>query len=136
MDEQAAPQTAAPILGVQFDLVDHRAVLYSIDAWRRRGERSYVTFTNPHSAMLCRSDEEMARAVAGAGLTLPDGMGIIMAAKLLGYENVGRVTGPSFMLELCDRGRRYGYRHCFCGGKGNRQPARACDPIYFRRCES
>jgi N-acetylglucosaminyldiphosphoundecaprenol N-acetyl-beta-D-mannosaminyltransferase len=51
-----------------------------------------------------------------AGMTLPDGIGIIIAAKLLGYSHNGRVTGPLLMLKLCDWGREYGYRHFFYGG--------------------
>ena len=49
-------------------------------------------------------------------MTLPDGVGIILAASLLGYKNYGRVTGPTLMLRLCDWGRGCGYKHYFYGG--------------------
>lgn len=49
-------------------------------------------------------------------MTLPDSVGVILAANLLGYKNYGRVTGPTLMLRLCDWGRKYGYRHYFYGG--------------------
>lgn len=104
------------ILGVRFDLADYAAVLETLYGWRETGKRSYVTITNPHSVLMCRRDEEMRRATDGAGLTLPDGVGIIWAAAILGYPHHGRVTGPTLMLRLCDEGRRLGLRHYFYGG--------------------
>jgi N-acetylglucosaminyldiphosphoundecaprenol N-acetyl-beta-D-mannosaminyltransferase len=59
----------------------------------------------------------MATAANHAGLTLPDGVGIILAANMLGYANKGRTTGPALMLNLCDWGREHGYRHYFFGGR-------------------
>ena len=105
------------ILGVPFDLVSLDEALTGIESWRRRGERKYVAFVNPHSVAMSRRDEGMRTAIEGAAMTLPDGTGVIVAAKLLGYPNAGRITGPSFMLACCDRGRRHGYRHFFCGGQ-------------------
>ncbi|HUU92132.1 MAG TPA: WecB/TagA/CpsF family glycosyltransferase [Phycisphaerae bacterium] len=104
------------ILGVKFDLIDYETVLTSIQQWRQAGERKYVTFANPHSVMLCQRDPAMRLATEGAGLTLPDGVGIILAAKLLRYPQRGRVAGPTLLLRLCDWGRQHGYRHYFYGG--------------------
>jgi len=58
----------------------------------------------------------MDRATRQAGMVLPDGAGIIMAANILGYTHSGRATGPALMLKLCDWGRQKGYRHFFYGG--------------------
>ena len=104
------------ILGIDFDLVDYHSVLETILRWRSDRKRSYIVVTNPHSVLLCRRDRQMAHATAAAGLTLPDGVGIIIAASLLGRNHNGRVTGPTLMLKLCDWGRRYGFRHYFYGG--------------------
>jgi N-acetylglucosaminyldiphosphoundecaprenol N-acetyl-beta-D-mannosaminyltransferase len=104
------------ILGVKFDLIDYDTVLAAIQQWRQAGERRYATLTNPHSVMLCQRDPAMRRATEGAGLTLPDGVGIVLAAKLLRYPQCGRVAGPTLLLRLCDWGRQHGYRHYFYGG--------------------
>lgn len=128
IDSQRAPAIAAPserkapvghqgdILGVTFDLPSCEQALARIESWRRRGERRYVTFCNPHSVVMSRRDEQLARAFRHAGMTLPDGTGIIVAAGLLGYRHHGRITGPSFMLACCDWGRQHGFRHYFYGG--------------------
>jgi N-acetylglucosaminyldiphosphoundecaprenol N-acetyl-beta-D-mannosaminyltransferase len=110
-------QQQAEILGVAFDLVSREHALARIESWRQTGRREYVTFSNPHSVMMARRDRHLARAFDQAGMTLPDGAGIIVAADLLGHRHHGRITGPSFMLACCDRGRQHGYRHYFCGGR-------------------
>lgn len=104
------------VLGVRFDFVDYGQAVAAVDRWRRTGQRRYVTFTNPHSVMLTRRDARMREATSQAAMTLPDGVGVIMAARLLGYRSRGRVTGPALMLKLCDQGRLHGYRHYFYGG--------------------
>jgi N-acetylglucosaminyldiphosphoundecaprenol N-acetyl-beta-D-mannosaminyltransferase len=105
------------ILGVRFDLIGYAEAVAAIHRWRQAKQRKYVTVANPHSLMLCRRDPEMKRAMAGAALTLADGVGIAIAARLLGWGNGRRATGPALMLALCDWGRRHGYRHYFYGGR-------------------
>jgi N-acetylglucosaminyldiphosphoundecaprenol N-acetyl-beta-D-mannosaminyltransferase len=116
MKDKVLYKKKADILKIGFDLITYEAVIDAIQHWRANGEFHYVTITNPHSVMLCHRDEQMQEATAGASLTVPDGVGIIIAANILGYESKGRVTGPTLMLKLCDWGRKYGYRHFFYGG--------------------
>ncbi len=109
-------QNKRDILQVKFDLVAYNAALETIDQWKQTGQRQYVTITNPHSVLLCHRDRQMGQATRQAGMILPDGTGIILAARLLGYSHNGRATGPMLMLKLCDWGRQKGYRHFFYGG--------------------
>ena len=104
------------ILSVNFDLIDYRQVLDTILGYKVSNRRELVTITNPHSVLLCHRDEKMMQATQSAGLVLPDGAGIILAANILGYKNLGRITGPNLMLKLCDWGREKGLRHFFYGG--------------------
>jgi len=106
----------ALILGVEFDLVHYVHALETIEHWRGSGQRHFVTFTNGRGVILSSRDRHFRRALARATLTLPDGIGIILAAKLFGYAENGRVTGPSFMLQLSEWGCPRGYRHFFYGG--------------------
>lgn len=94
----------------------HYEVFARIHDWHCRGEHGCVQLLNPHSVMLCHRDFAMLRAAQHASLTLPDGMGVILAARLLGLPERGRVTGPTLMLRLCDWGRQHHYRHFFYGG--------------------
>jgi N-acetylglucosaminyldiphosphoundecaprenol N-acetyl-beta-D-mannosaminyltransferase len=103
------------ILNVDFDLIDYEQTVKIVSEWRQMGKRAYITITNPHSVLMCHRDEKMRKATACAGLSLPDGTGIIWAANILGYKHHGRVTGPTLMLSLSDLGRRHGFRHYFYG---------------------
>src|SRR4051812_7537177 len=112
----ATQWTKANIAGVPFDFVPQRQVMDEVEQWRRARRRDYIVLTNPHSVMLCRRDPRMRNATHGAGLTLPDGVGVVLAAKLLGYGRRHRVTGPALMLQLCNDARPLGFRHFFYGG--------------------
>jgi N-acetylglucosaminyldiphosphoundecaprenol N-acetyl-beta-D-mannosaminyltransferase len=104
------------IVDIEFDFLLQDEVIHVIDTWHRAGRRDYVVLTNPHSAMMCRRDGQMREATTTAGLTLPDGVGVVLGAKLLGHGRRHRVTGPALMLALCDQGQARGYRHFFYGG--------------------
>jgi len=104
------------IAGVDFDFLLKSEIPGIIDRWRRAGRRGYVTLTNPHSVMLCRRDQEMRHATSQATITLPDGVGIVLGARLLGHGRRHRCTGPAMMLEICDKGRELDLSHYFYGG--------------------
>ena len=127
MDAEPAGQRRY-IRNVGFDLVNYQDVVETLQMWRRRGHRGYVTLVNPYSVELSSRDEGMLDALRQSGLALPDGVGIICAARLLGYPNQGRVTGPTLMLHLCDGLRRHGYRHLLLGGADG-TPQRLADRL-------
>lgn len=116
VQSRSVPLTQYSILGVRFSLPSYSDVLEGILEWREQDDRRYITMTPPYSVLMCHRDSVLRRSTDGAALTLPDGVGIILAARLLGYPHHGRVTGPTLMLKLCDRGREYGMRHFFYGG--------------------
>lgn len=104
------------IRGIPFDLIDFDQAIQTVHHWKISGQRKYGCFVNPHSVQLGQSDPEMKWAIHNSDLSLPDGVGVILAAKILRYPNCSRVAGPSFMLNLCDWGRQHQYRHFFYGG--------------------
>jgi N-acetylglucosaminyldiphosphoundecaprenol N-acetyl-beta-D-mannosaminyltransferase len=107
----------AEIAGVDFDLIDVQRVLRSIRHWRGSGRQGLISLVNPHSVLECRRDSEMHNAIRHSTLVLPDGIGIILGAKILSYAHSGRVSGPELLLYICDEGRRYGLTHYFYGGE-------------------
>lgn len=104
------------VAGVPFDFVTKAQVLQTIEHWRRDGQRRYIVVNNPNAVMWCHRDPRMMRATLNAGIALPDGVGVILAALLMGLYRRHRVAGPPLMLYLCDHGRALGYRHYFYGG--------------------
>lgn len=116
MEDQMFQTRRHDILKIRFDFITHEIVMKTIEEWHKTGQHRYVVFTNPHSVLLCHRDEQMLQATLKADMVLPDGIGILLAARLLGYHHYGRATGPTLMLKLCDWGRKHGYRHFFYGG--------------------
>jgi len=106
----------ADFLGVPIDFVSPREALHEIVGWRRVGKRGYITLVNPHSVLACSRDAHMRSAILNSDLVVPDGVGITIAARLLGYGPTQRVPGPCLILEICDSGRVHGLRHFFYGG--------------------
>jgi len=112
----AAARRVFPIAGVGFDLVTPQMVLDTVLRWKVLDTRHSIALVNPHSVLLCQRDPKMRAAISRSGLTLPDGAGIVLAARLLSYPHGGRVSGPELMLYLCDHGRAHQFRHYFYGG--------------------
>jgi N-acetylglucosaminyldiphosphoundecaprenol N-acetyl-beta-D-mannosaminyltransferase len=113
-DRREASPSRREILGIGIDFIDYDAAFATIHQWRVSGRRRFVVIETAADIHLSRDGVSLA-ASRLAGLNLPDGVGIVTAARLLGHPTRGRVTGPELMLRVCDRGRAHGYRHYLYG---------------------
>ena len=96
------------VLGVEFDNVTMaEAVERALELIAIR-ECRYVVTPNPEIVMLARENAELKRALAGAALVLPDGVGIVKGAAILGRPMKGKVPGIDFacgvMARLAEKG--------------------------------
>ena len=70
----------------------------------------YVVTPNPELVNTARADPAFREALNGADLVLPDGIGVVYAAKILGRPLKGRCPGIDFaaglMAEMAREGRR------------------------------
>ena len=95
------------ILGVGFDNVTMaEAVDKAVALMQRRG--AYAVTPNPEIILMSRRDAAFAKAVNSADLVLPDGIGDLYAAKILGTPLKERVCGsdifPLLLKYLDERG--------------------------------
>lgn len=94
------------ILGVRFDnLTLDEAARAGEDLLNREGFH-YVVTPNPEFILDARSDREFLHVLNRADLVLPDGVGVIYSAKILGAPLKERVPGIEFaqrMLAVLDR---------------------------------
>jgi N-acetylglucosaminyldiphosphoundecaprenol N-acetyl-beta-D-mannosaminyltransferase len=104
------------ILGIGFDCIECSQVLQQISRWHTEGQCRAISFVNPHSVIVALQDADMAKALQESSLILSDGIGIVLASRILGCSQVNRITGPGFMLKLCEWSQYYGYSHYFYGG--------------------
>jgi len=95
------------ILGIRFDnlTLDEMAAA-GIESLRRGGFHYAVT-PNPEFLLSAQKDPEFAEVLNGADLVMPDGVGVVYAAKILGTPLKERVPGVDFakrMAAWCAQG--------------------------------
>lgn len=105
------------ILGVAFDNTTmDEAVGRAMSLLEQEGPHLVVT-PNPEIVRLAQSDRDFAGLIAGADLVLPDGVGILYAAKILGRPLKARVPGVDFASALMDAMAKAGKRLFLLGAK-------------------
>jgi N-acetylglucosaminyldiphosphoundecaprenol N-acetyl-beta-D-mannosaminyltransferase len=94
------------VLGVRVDCVDMAGALSRIEAMVGEGGHNLVATVNPEFVMRARKDPEFARVLDAAALSLPDGSGVVWAARRRGCTMDRPVTGVDLippLAELCER---------------------------------
>ena len=88
------------VLGVGFDnFCMEDAVTYALELIEQR-KAAYVVTPNPEIVMMAQEHQELKDTIESADIVLPDGIGIIYGAKILGTPIQGRVPGIDFASEL------------------------------------
>ena len=95
-------------MGVSFDNLTMPEAVERGLALAQGGGYAYAVTPNPELVMMAEKDPDYAEVLAGAALTLADGVGVIYAAKMLGRPLKGRVPGVDFagnlMAEMAAKG--------------------------------
>ena len=105
------------ILGVGFDNITKEEAVEEALSLIDSGGTHYVVTPNPEIVEVCREREDVARAVNGADLVLPDGIGIIKGANMLGTPLRERVPGIEFAETLLARLAKTTHSVYFLGGQ-------------------
>ncbi len=95
----------AEVLGVRFDAVTMDEAVDRALALIQERRSAYVCTPNPEIVWLCRSDPALCAAIGAGDMTLPDGVGVVWASRVLGCPVPERVTGYDFLLALLARFR-------------------------------
>ena len=105
------------ILGVGFDDLTIDEAADRASALMEEGGFHYVVTPNPEMVDRARRDAPFRAVLNGADLVLPDGIGVVHAAKLLGRPLKGRVTGFDFACDMLDVLDEMGGRLYLLGAK-------------------
>jgi N-acetylglucosaminyldiphosphoundecaprenol N-acetyl-beta-D-mannosaminyltransferase len=76
-----------------------------------------VIAVNPEKVIRARQDPGLLAQLRTAGLLIPDGIGVVFAARILGLGRMKQVPGCELMPEICDLSARKGYRIYLLGGR-------------------
>jgi N-acetylglucosaminyldiphosphoundecaprenol N-acetyl-beta-D-mannosaminyltransferase len=89
------------ILGYRVTTAPAAVCIARILQWIAVGERGrYLVCANPHSLEVARGDGIFSEALRQADLVVPDGIGVVLASRLLGGEIRERITGSDIFLGL------------------------------------
>jgi N-acetylglucosaminyldiphosphoundecaprenol N-acetyl-beta-D-mannosaminyltransferase len=93
------------VCGVWFSALGLDSTVGLLADWSTRPTERVRWFAcvNPHSMELARRDSEFARAIGEADLVTADGIGIVLASRILGGTIRERVCGPDLFPMLCER---------------------------------
>lgn len=105
------------ILGYPITTMSKEGGVSQIVGWMERGEmRRYFVCANPHSLEVARTDSVFQEALKSADLSVPDGIGIVIASEILGGNIRQRVTGSDIFLGLSERlNKENKYAYFFLG---------------------
>lgn len=62
-----------------------------------------INTINPHSYVVAERNAAFKRSLQESDILLPDGIGIVYAARILKGQAIPRITGPDFHLHLLDK---------------------------------
>jgi N-acetylglucosaminyldiphosphoundecaprenol N-acetyl-beta-D-mannosaminyltransferase len=103
------------VLGVHVSTIDLPIAVSEIERFITEAQRTYVCVTGVHGVMESQRDGDLREIHNQSGLTTPDGVPMVWAARHAGAKATSRVYGPDLMLEVCARSETEGWRHYFYG---------------------
>jgi len=108
------------VLGVKVHAVTQQQVLTLIEAYMASGRPHQLVTVNPEFVVAAQSDAQFREIINNAALALPDGIGLLKAARFLKITPLPeRVPGSDLVIHLADLSHRQGYRIYFLGaGQG------------------
>jgi N-acetylglucosaminyldiphosphoundecaprenol N-acetyl-beta-D-mannosaminyltransferase len=106
----ASDVATCTFLGVRVHNVDSEQALHLLDAFVREGRPHHVVTVNPEFVMEARRMPEFRDVLTRAHLALPDGVGLLLAARIQGTRLKERVTGVDTLARAAAMAARKGYR--------------------------
>lgn len=135
MTQARAPRGAVGhlrILGVRVDDVTEGEALDRIEAFIQEGTPHQVVTVNPEFVVMAQQDRTFMDILNSADLSLPDGVGLLWAARTLGRPLRERVAGSDLVYRLAQLAEARGYSIYLLGaGPGIGQ--RAAERLIRRR---
>lgn len=119
------------VLGVPVDPVTMDQAVERARQWLESGEQGNVLAVNPEKVMRARRDPEVHGFLDSARLLIPDGIGVVLAARWLGLGRFERVAGADLMPRLCQMAAANGYP-VFLYGASDEVNRRACEGLQRR----
>jgi N-acetylglucosaminyldiphosphoundecaprenol N-acetyl-beta-D-mannosaminyltransferase len=97
------------ILGVPVDCLDWRSTLAIVEEeLQTPGPARAVVAVNPEKVIRAKQDPQLLSCLRSAAVLIPDGIGVVVAARLLRLGRMERVPGSELMPRICALAARRG----------------------------
>jgi N-acetylglucosaminyldiphosphoundecaprenol N-acetyl-beta-D-mannosaminyltransferase len=103
------------VLGVRVDDASYDDLLAKIRDFIASGQPHQIVTLNPEMLVLAHEDRVFRRQLNAADLNVPDGVGLMLAARFLGHPLRQRVTGSDGIYLVAEECARMGYRPYLLG---------------------
>ena len=103
------------ILSVYVSRVTMSQALSMMEGMILSGDSHHIVTVNPEFIMTARRNEAFRDILNSADLAIPDGMGIVLASRLLGKPITERVTGVDLVEQFAQVAARKGFRFFLLG---------------------
>ncbi len=123
------------ILDIWVDPLTRREAVERVRGFLEHGTRPHTVFaSNPEKNFSVTKNQNLYRVFCEADLLLPDGIGIVLAARILYRAQVERVPGSDFIFDICSLAEAGDYRIFLYGAKEevNRKSAEVLAQKYPR----
>ncbi len=106
------------VLGIDLSAGSPGNILeYVISLAQKKAEKTFIVTPNPEMVVASHKDKELKELLNSADLALCDGIGLEIAAHLLGETQIERITGVDFMKSLCENIAEKPINIGFLGGR-------------------
>ncbi len=105
------------ILGIKVDNLTMEKALRKVEGFLEDGQQHYIVTPNPEFLVQAQKDQEFKTILNQADLALPDGIGLILAARFLGRPLKQKVAGTDLMEKICRRAAQKKWPVFLMGGQ-------------------
>ncbi len=98
------------ILGVPVDVLNMNGALEEVDLMIQSGVQNTIIAINPEKVIKAQRDSALLTWLNRARLIIPDGIGVVVAARLLKGVVMERVPGSELMPAICQHSVSKGYK--------------------------
>lgn len=118
-----------PILDIWVDPVNMAEALACVESFLTHGERPHIIYaSNPEKNFSFPRDPFLHESFRNADLLIPDGIGVVKAARILHGVRLSRVPGVELMHKICELSAKQGYR-VFVYGAKEEVSCEACEKL-------
>lgn len=115
--QQAVEAKRIQVLGIPVDPVDMAAALERVRAAIASQQACSIFAVNPEKVIAAQRNPPLLRILQNGGLLLPDGIGVVLAGRLLGRAALERVPGADLMARICELAAAKGHKVFLYGAK-------------------